>query len=55
MKYGIFFRNTSYQVDKEILLKSDFLIGEIAILEELLHQGKVNPCKYIPAISAFRS
>jgi hypothetical protein len=53
MKYGIFFRNTSYQVDKEILLKSDFLIGEIAILEELLHQGKVNPCKYIPAISAF--
>ena len=53
MKYGLFFKNTSYHVADENLIRSDFLIGEIAILDELLWQGKVDPSKFIPAISAF--
>ncbi len=53
MIYGLFFKNTSYHVDEEKIIKSDFLYGEIAILEMLLHKEIVDPANCVPAISAF--
>jgi len=53
MKYGLFFKNTSFSVPKKEIMSSDFLLGEIATLERIIKQELVDSSRCVPVVSAF--
>jgi len=53
MKYGLFFKNTSLHVQKQEIVNSDYLYGEITTIERIFSEGLANASKCIPVISTF--
>ncbi|MGC8777404.1 MAG: hypothetical protein ACP5Q4_01825 [Candidatus Caldatribacteriaceae bacterium] len=53
MKYGLFFKDTSFSVPKREIMSSDFLLGEIATLERIIAQELAAPSRCVPVVSAF--
>lgn len=53
MRYGLFFKDTSFSVPQKEITKSDFLLGEITTLEKVITRGLADPSQCIPVVSAF--